>query len=195
MTGSAYLRARNARNAVVQWIKRLDRVVPTAYVHPSARVARDVRLGDFAFVGPHCELDPGVDVGRYSMLAPHVAIVGDDHVIDVPGCPMQFSGRPPQSRTVIGDDVWVGYGVLVMRGVTVGRGAVVAAKAVVTKDIEPYAIVAGVPARPIGHRFPDPAQRERHDTMIDGPVVAPLFTGSLSAPVDGPGVVRGADRE
>src|SRR5262245_39989930 len=106
MTGTAHLRARNARNALVQRRNRLARAVPTASVPPSPQVARDLRLGDFAFVGPLCELDPGVELGRYSMLAPHVAIVGDDHVMDLPGTPIQFSGRPPQSRTVIGDDAW-----------------------------------------------------------------------------------------
>lgn len=53
----------------------------------------------------------------------------------------------------IGHDVWIGAGALVMDGVTIGSGAVVAAGAVVTKDVEPYAIVGGNPARVIRHRF------------------------------------------
>lgn len=181
VTGSLYLRLRNARNGVVQRLKRIVQVMPSAYVHPTARVSVDLRLGEYAFVGPRCELDPGVEIGRYSMLAPHVAIVGDDHVADVPGVPIQFSGRPPQTRTVIQDDVWVGYGAVVMRGITIGRGAIVAAHAVVTKDVAPYAVVAGVPARSIGERFPDSVDRARHDQVLDGPLVPPRFTGPLGA--------------
>lgn len=69
-------------------------------------------------------------------------------------------GHDPQSPTfedrggdvVIGDRVWIGYQALIMPGVTIGEGAVVAAGAVVTQDIEPFTIVAGVPARKIGDR-------------------------------------------
>ena len=56
---------------------------------------------------------------------------------------------------VIGNDVWIGYEAVVLAGVTIGDGAIVAARAVVTKDVPPYTIVGGVPARPIRKRFPD----------------------------------------
>lgn len=176
-----HVRLRNARNALVQRRKRLRTITASAYVHPSATVARDLRLDDYAFVGPRCELDPGVEIGRYSMLAPHVAIVGDDHVWQVPGCPIQFSGRPFQSRTIIADDVWIGHGALIRRGVRIGRGAVVAARSVVTADVPEFAVVAGVPARPIGERFADPRERADHIAMLDGPLVAPSFAGALGA--------------
>ncbi len=54
---------------------------------------------------------------------------------------------------VVDDDVWIGYGVTILSGVHIGQGAVIAAGAVVTKDVEPYQIVAGVPAKPIKYRF------------------------------------------
>jgi phosphonate metabolism protein (transferase hexapeptide repeat family) len=57
-------------------------------------------------------------------------------------------------RVVIGNDVWIGHGAIVLPGHTVGDGAVIAAGSIVTKDVAPYAIVAGNPARPIRQRFP-----------------------------------------
>lgn len=58
-----------------------------------------------------------------------------------------------EDKVSIGNDVWIGDGVLISRGVTIGDGAVIASRAVVTKSVEPYTIVAGIPARPIKKRF------------------------------------------
>ena len=78
---------------------------------------------------------------------------------------------------VIGDDVWIGTGAMILSGVTVGQGAVIAAGSVVTKDVEPYAIVGGVPARLIRYRF-DEATRAKCNAIdystvdtLNGPVV------------------------
>jgi virginiamycin A acetyltransferase len=57
---------------------------------------------------------------------------------------------------IIGNDVWIGYQALILSGVTIGDGAVIGARSVVTKDVPPYAIVAGCPARVIRYRFPQP---------------------------------------
>ena len=57
---------------------------------------------------------------------------------------------------IIGNDVWIGYEAVILSGVTIGDGAIVAARAVVTRDVPPYAIVGGVPAKPIRQRFSNP---------------------------------------
>ena len=63
-------------------------------------------------------------------------------------------GHPKsKGHIVIGNDVWIGYGALILSGVTIGDGAVIGAASIVTKDVEPYAIVAGNPARLIRYRF------------------------------------------
>lgn len=64
-----------------------------------------------------------------------------------------FREKRQQARVVIGHDVWIGHGAIVLPGISIGHGAVVAAGAVVTRNVEPYAVVAGVPAKRIRWRF------------------------------------------
>ncbi|MBN2478835.1 MAG: CatB-related O-acetyltransferase [Parachlamydiales bacterium] len=68
---------------------------------------------------------------------------------------MDMSVFPYKGDTVIKDDVWIGYGATIMPGVTIGQGAIIASKAVVTKDVDPYTIVGGNPAKLIRKRFDD----------------------------------------
>ena len=76
--------------------------------------------------------------------------------------------RPEDDRDiVIESDVWVGANSTILRGVTVGEGSVIAAGAVVTKDVPPYSIVGGVPARVLKMRFDEETQKE-HIAMLKG---------------------------
>lgn len=155
----------------------LKHVHPTAYISTlvGVEIARDVRLAEFVYVGNGCVIGKNVSIGRYTMLAPRVSIVGADHRMDVPGRPMIFAGRPEQKPTMIGDDAWIGVGAVVMQGVTIGRGAVVGANAVVTKDIPAFEIWVGIPARRVGARLTDPDQRCVHERMLDGLPVDPDY--------------------
>lgn len=112
-----------------------------------------VSIGNYSFVGPECWLQSNADIGNYVMLAGRVAIVGGDHRIDVPGVPAINAGRDINKQVIIEDDVWVGYGVIIMHGVKIGEGSVIAAGAIVTKEVPPYVIYGGVPAREIRKRF------------------------------------------
>ncbi len=173
-----YVRLRKARNQLIIWQKRLSAAKPTSYVHPSATVARDLVADDYVFIGPRCTISPVVEIGRYTMLAAGVSIVGDDHRFDQVGVPMQFTGRPRQRPTVIGSDVWIGHGAVILRGITIGDGAIVAAGAVVTKDVAPYEVWGGVPARYLRDRF-ESSDRAQHAAMLAGPLVAPRFVQPL----------------
>ena len=99
-----------------------------------------------------------VKIGSYVMFGPGVTIVSGDHRIDVVGKYMSeiedSDKRPEHDRdVVIEDDVWVGTGAIILKGVTVGSGSVIGAGALVTKDVQPYAIVGGVPAKVLKFRF------------------------------------------
>ena len=106
-------------------------------------------------------------IGRYCSIADKVEILlGGDHRLDwvstYPFAAMQALFPDAQAPAdyhssrgdvVIGNDVWLGSGCMILSGVTVGHGAVVAARAVVTRDVAPYAVVAGNPARVVRKRF------------------------------------------
>ncbi len=85
------------------------------------------------------------------MMGPRVSLLAEQHVIDRVDIPMREQGTR-RKGIIIEDDVWLGANCCVLDGVTVGRGAVVGAGAVVTKDVPPFAIVGGVPARIIRMR-------------------------------------------
>ena len=66
---------------------------------------------------------------------------------------MEGKSYPSKGDTIIGNDVWIGHDATIMPGVQIADGAIIATKAVVTKDVEPYTIVGGNPAKPIRKRF------------------------------------------
>lgn len=160
---------RSTKMAVVRWRLGLQHVHPTFYLAAKSSVSPDLRAGEFSFMNGGCVIPPGVELQRYATLGPRVAIVGADHEYEVPGTPLLFAGRPAIPRTVIEADAWVGYGSILIAGVRIGRVAIVGAGSVVTKDVPPYKIVAGVPAREIRDRFPNPLDREKHDAMLASP--------------------------
>lgn len=127
-----------------------------------------IEVGDYVFIGDKAHFYANIRIGHFVMFADKVTIVGGDHRFDVVGIPTRFSGRDglDELLTVIEDDVWVGHGAIILAGTKVGRGAVVAAGAVVTKDIPPYAVVAGVPAKLLRYRF-DAQQQKQHNESLD----------------------------
>ena len=142
-----------------------------AYTEVGARTKLlEVELGDYSYVVNDSDIAYST-VGKFCSIAAMTRINPGNH-------PMQrasqshftyrasayFPGERDEDGlfawrrahpVTIGHDVWVGHGAIVLPGRTIGTGAVVAAGAVVTKDVAPYAIVAGNPARPIRQRFAD----------------------------------------
>jgi acetyltransferase-like isoleucine patch superfamily enzyme len=95
-----------------------------------------------------------VTIGSKVLIAGGVAFVGrDDHRIDIPGVAIWDSGRGDSFETVVEDDVWIGFGAIIVAGSTIGRGSVIAAGSVVTSKIPRYSIAGGIPARVLRPRF------------------------------------------
>jgi acetyltransferase-like isoleucine patch superfamily enzyme len=92
-----------------------------------------------------------VSIGANCMLAPRCYILDVDHEFSDLSIPIKDQGYR-QSPVKIGDDVWMGTGVVVTRGVTIGNGCVIAANSVVTRDIPPFSIAGGIPAKVIKGR-------------------------------------------
>lgn len=95
-----------------------------------------------------------IRIGNGVRIAPHVMMIAANHVFSDPDRPIHSQGLDHAPIT-IEDDVWIGGRVNVVAGVTVGRGSVIGAGAVVTKDVPPYSVAVGVPARVIKSRRSD----------------------------------------
>lgn len=147
--------------------------VEYSYVSPNAKVWGHCKifhstLFDYSYLGPHSRLIHA-EVGKFCSIAGGVVIGMGTHTLDKLSASPIFTESKngtgqqwinetivePFSKVKIGNDVWIGVKAMIMGGVTIGDGAVVGAGAIVTKDIPPFAIVGGCPAKIIRYRFPD----------------------------------------
>ncbi|REC65634.1 antibiotic acetyltransferase [Chryseobacterium flavum] len=145
-------------------------VNPTFYFGGKSNVSKDLQAGRWAYVGPNCIIYPKVKIGDYTMIAHDVSILGGDHVFNLPGIPCIFTGRDILKETRIGKDVWVGAYSKIMAGVNIGDGAIIALGSIVTKDVEPYSIYGGIPAKKIKDRFQNAEDLEKHKEMLSSEV-------------------------
>ena len=106
------------------------------------RIGRDSLIGEYSVIRGQ----GGVEIGDRVYTSPFTQIIAVNHVFDDPGQPFTEQGITAEG-IVIEDDVWLGAGAIITDGVRVGRGPVVAAGAVVTKDVSPFTVVAGIPAK------------------------------------------------
>lgn len=121
-------------------------------IERGATFGQEVALGSRSGIGINCELHGPIAIGDNVMMAPEVVIYTKNHQIARTDLPMNLQGESLPAPVVIKDDVWIGRRCMIMPGVTIGEGSVIAAGAIVTKDIPPYSIAGGVPAKVIKKR-------------------------------------------
>ena len=169
-----------------QWIKQLRdlylvKVKWRSYTigagfHAGARVRLWAKsklvIGKHFYIGRDSQIETDCVIGDYVILGNRVGIVGRyDHHYQQTGVPTRmasqirdadYSWKGLDNLTIIENDVWIGYGAIVMSGVKIGQGSIIAAGALVNKDVEPYSIYGGVPAKKIKDRFNSPADLNEH---------------------------------
>jgi acetyltransferase-like isoleucine patch superfamily enzyme len=139
-------------------------------IHPSAKVEAGSSLyhscmGKYSFCGYDCDIYLA-NIGCFTSIASHVVIGGARHPMEWVGMsPVFYEGRDSIRKkfsnhapgvpkmTTVGHDVWIGHSAIILSGVTIGDGSIVGAGSVVTKDVPPYAVVAGNPAKLVRSRF------------------------------------------
>ena len=149
----------------------------THTVHATAQLEREelITIGDHAeikdyviirtyenpvVIGAYCQLNPfvviyggsGVYIGDNVMIAPHCVLAAGNHNFRQLDTPIRFARGISDGPIVIEDNVWIGANCTITDAVRIGHDAVVGANSVVTRDVAPYDIVGGVPARAIGNR-------------------------------------------
>lgn len=158
----------NPRISLISFVSANNKIDPTVCVYRMTKIKRS-QLGAYTYVGNNTDIDNAI-IGKFCSIADHCRIGMGSHTLkNLSTCPIftekvngcqeswvDYDVNPAQApKTIIGNDVWIGSHALIMGGVNIGNGAVIGAGAVVVKDVPPYAVVGGVPARTIRYRFSD----------------------------------------
>src|SRR3989344_3756475 len=146
------------------------------YLGIGARIFAPVNLviGDNVYIGKYSIIECDGKIGNNVLIASNVGLVGRrDHdfkeieksIREASWIGNDLNNKGRTLKLVIEDDCWIGYGAIILTGVKIGRGAIIGAGSVVTKDVKPYSIVLGNPAKKIGMRFSKKEIRE-HERIL-----------------------------
>jgi acetyltransferase-like isoleucine patch superfamily enzyme len=116
------------------------------------------KIGEGSSTHTGCHLMGNISIGRYCLLSANIYASSGNHFFDKKPAAyirdQDHSSKSDSGLITIEDDCWIGWGVVIKRGITIGRGSVVGANSVVTKDVPPYSVVAGSPAKILRARLP-----------------------------------------
>ncbi|MBU3111053.1 acyltransferase [Clostridium lacusfryxellense] len=143
------------------------------------RSPENIYLGKKVQIGPYATLwtaKAKIIMGNNIIFGPHVFIITGDHRFDILGRYMVSIKNEDKlaendQDVIIQDDVWIGANVIILKGVRVGEGSIVAAGSVVNKNVEPYSIYAGTPAKKIRNRFTQD-EIKKHKFLMDNSLKA-----------------------
>ncbi len=113
---------------------------------------RNLKIGNHVRINENVFLQGSISIGNYVMIAPNVAIYSKTHNYHDINTPMVLSGETEMKEVIIEDDVWIGINSVILPGVKIGEGSIIGANSFVNKDVEPYSIMGGIPARLIKKR-------------------------------------------
>lgn len=143
--GSKKLRALCGKLILAQCGKNVN-------IEKGAQFGTDVVLGNNSGIGCYAQISNHVRIGNDVMMGPYCFIYTSNHQTNSTDIPMWKQGFSAPRPVVIDDDVWIGSRVTILPGVHIGKGCVLGAGAVITKDVPPYAVVGGNPAKILKYR-------------------------------------------
>jgi len=137
---------------------------------------KSIYIGYNCYIGRNSQIECNVNIGNDVVIGNNVAFVGRyDHNYQQVGTSIRFASQVRDNdycwkelelTTIVGNDVWIGYGSIILSGVNIGKGCIIGAGSVVTKDTEEYAIYGGVPAIKIKNRFQSSVELREHKLKI-----------------------------
>lgn len=170
------------QNKIIRELKRLsnklfgtkyslnstNKIAKTSWINKDVTLHSNIKIGEYSQLNQGDYLFDDVEIGNYCNIAVNVIIGGDEHRITTLSQYgfKNINNKPSNHhdlKTIIESDVWIGAGAIIKRGVKIGTSAVIGAGSVVTKDIPPFAIAVGVPAKVIRYRFSE----ELHEKILE----------------------------
>ena len=137
----------------------------------------ELTIGNNFYLGKYSIIECDAIIGNNVIFANHVSLIGRyDHNYQQIGVPTRlasqirdrdYNWKGSNQKIIVEDDVWIGLGSIVLSGVTIGKGSIIAAGSVVTKDVEPYAIYGGNPAKKIKNRFDSLEDSKEHIRLYE----------------------------
>lgn len=145
---------RFSRFRVKSYNRKGSNIHPTCILSPNVRITGKFSMGEGSSIAQNCTISgesAGVFIGKNVMIAPNVVIVAFAHGIKKINLPMSKQDYE-EASVVIEDDVWIGANCTIVKGITIGTGSVIGANSFLNKNVQPYSIMGGVPAKLIGVR-------------------------------------------